>query len=82
MLRAGWGERKRERAGNDGPPRAFYCFDYCYFYRDTQREPLRRREAKKIVAGGEKRQQKIRLCPQAKKTGDNHAFFRGSSIEL
>ena len=26
------------------PPRAFYFFYYCYFYRDTQREPLRRRE--------------------------------------
>ena len=24
--------------------RAFNFFDYCYFYRDTQREPLRRRE--------------------------------------
>ena len=23
---------------------AFYFFHYCYFYRDTQREPLRRRE--------------------------------------
>ena len=32
----GWGERKRERA--------FYFFEDCYFYRDTQREPLRRRE--------------------------------------
>ena len=55
MLRAGWGERKRERAGNDGPPRACYFFDYCYFYRDTQREPLRRREGKKIVACGHRR---------------------------
>ena len=30
------------------PPRAFsffFRFDYCYFYRNTQREPLRRREA-------------------------------------
>ena len=26
------------------PPRAFYFFDYCYSYRDTQLEPLRRRE--------------------------------------
>ena len=26
------------------PPRAFYFFDYCYFYRDTQREPLRIQE--------------------------------------
>ena len=33
MLWGGWGERKRERAENDGkggnrPPRAFYFFDY------------------------------------------------------
>ena len=30
------------------PPRAFsffFRFNYCYFYRNTQREPLRRREA-------------------------------------
>ena len=26
------------------PLRAFYFFDYCYSYRDTQREPLRRTE--------------------------------------
>ena len=26
------------------PPRALYFFYYCYFYRDTQPEPLRRRE--------------------------------------
>ena len=26
------------------PPRASYFFDYYYFYRDTQREPLQRRE--------------------------------------
>ena len=26
------------------PPHAFYFFHYCYFYRDTQWEPLRRRE--------------------------------------
>ena len=25
-------------------PARFLVFDYCYFYRDTQREPLRRRE--------------------------------------
>ena len=31
-LWGGWGERKRERA--------FYFFEYCYFYRDTQPEPL------------------------------------------
>jgi len=28
------------------PLRAFYFSDYCYFYRDTQREPLRRREGR------------------------------------
>ena len=28
-------------------PSPFYFFDYCYFYRDTQREPLWRREIKK-----------------------------------
>ena len=60
VLWGGWGERKRERAVCDGkgeegteafpsshhPPRAFrfFFFDYCYFYRDTQREPLWRRE--------------------------------------
>ena len=63
MLRAGWGERKRERAGNDGPPRAFYFFDYCYFYGDTQREPLRRREAKKIVACEHRRISSRRFSP-------------------
>ena len=36
VLWGGWGERKRERP--------FYFFDCCYFYRDTQREPRRRRE--------------------------------------
>ena len=25
-------------------PRALTIFDYCYFYKDTQREPMRRRE--------------------------------------
>ena len=25
------------------PPRTFYFYDYCYFYWDTQRKPLRRR---------------------------------------
>ena len=39
VLWGGWGERKRERAGHDRPPRAFYFFDG-----DTQRKPLRRRE--------------------------------------
>ena len=33
------------RAEHDRPPRAFFFFfAYCYFYRDTQREPLWRRE--------------------------------------
>ena len=32
------------------PPRAFYFLDYCYFYRDIQREPLRRRRVLKYVA--------------------------------
>ena len=57
MLWGGWGERKRERAGHDGkvfspshrPPRAF--LDYCYFYSDTQREPLRRIEPFESTAG-------------------------------
>ena len=59
MLWEGWGERKRERAGHDGkdfspshrPPRAFYFFDYCYFYSATQREHLRRREPLESTAG-------------------------------
>ena len=38
------GEKEKESAGNDGPPSAFYFFNYCYFYRDTQWEPLRRRD--------------------------------------
>ena len=29
------------------PLRPFYFSDYCYFYRDTQREPLRRKEGRK-----------------------------------
>ena len=29
----------------------FFRFDYCYFYRDTQREPLRRREAAGFETG-------------------------------
>ena len=51
------GEKEKERARGTtvrekrgtffllpiGPPCAFYFFDYCYFYRDIQREPLRRR---------------------------------------
>ena len=60
VLWRGWGERKRERAGHDGKGKErgrvpafslfpssharFLFFDYCYFYRDTQRELLRRRE--------------------------------------
>ena len=43
VLWVGWEERKRERAGHH-TSHAFYFFDHCYFYRDTQREPLRRRE--------------------------------------
>ena len=30
---------------------AFYFFDYCYFFRNTQRELLRRREACNYVSG-------------------------------
>ena len=47
MLWGGWGERKRERASIPSSPTRFlfFVFDYCYFYRNTQREPLRRREA-------------------------------------
>ena len=44
-------EGRREKRGlfppfpsSHCPPRAFYFLDYCYFYRDIQREPLRRRE--------------------------------------
>ena len=60
VLWGGWGEKKRESAGHDGKekerrkaptlslfpssPALSIFFDYCYFYRDTQREPLRRRE--------------------------------------
>ena len=75
MLWGGRGERKRERARHNGkgkglppfpsshrPQRAFYFFDYSCFYRDTLREPLRRRELLKYVAfekrlekGGKKR---------------------------
>ena len=39
------GRKKKGVCG--GAPHAFYFFDYCYFDRDTQREPLRRREIKK-----------------------------------
>jgi len=40
------------------PPRAFYFFDYCYFHRDTQREPVRRREHKG------KRDHALRTCAE------------------
>ena len=60
VLWGGWGERNRERVGQDGKekerreahafslfpsfPAGFLFFDYCYFYWDTLREHLRRRE--------------------------------------
>ena len=47
MLQGGWGERKRKHARHDGKgksPARLLFFDDCYFYCDTQREPLRRRE--------------------------------------
>ena len=50
MLWGGWRERKRERAGHASSPARFLFFDYCYFYRDTQREPLRRRENQRRCA--------------------------------
>ena len=40
------GEKEKESTpfpSSHRPLSAFYFFDYCYFYRDTQREPLRRR---------------------------------------
>ena len=37
---------KGEGPSSHRPPRAFYFFDYCYFYTDTQREPLRGREGR------------------------------------
>ena len=40
VLWGGWGERKRERAGHD--------VRLLLFYRDTQREPLRRREERSL----------------------------------
>ena len=39
----------RGTMGHDRPPRGFYFFDYYYFYRDTQREPLRRREHPSLI---------------------------------
>ena len=42
------GRKKESAPGTIGRgksfPCAFYFFDYCYFLRDTQRKPLRRRE--------------------------------------
>ena len=51
--REGWRDGKRKREGDDGKgkgekasfPARFLFFDYCYFYWDTQREPLLRRES-------------------------------------
>ena len=37
-------EVEESTRGMMGSPRAFYFFVYCYFYRDTLREPLRRRQ--------------------------------------
>ena len=37
------------REGHDGSA-LFHFFDYCYFNRDTQAEPLRRREAVMLLA--------------------------------
>ena len=52
----GWGERKRQYAGHliplpIIPLHAFYFSDYCYFFRNTQRELLQRREACNYVSG-------------------------------
>ena len=49
-------EKKRAREPRLFPlpivPRALSIFfDYCYFYRDTQREPLRRRESQDSFKG-------------------------------
>ena len=41
------GEREKESSCLFLPPivpRALTIFDYCYFYKDTQREPMRRKE--------------------------------------
>ena len=59
VLWGGWGERKRRARGLAGHvfpcshlPRALSIFfDYCYFYRDTQWEPLRRRQSQDWVKG-------------------------------
>ena len=60
------------------PPRAFYFFDYCYFYRDIQREPLRRRRELKYVAyekrlkeGGKKSRGGSQECKVRKAGGLN-----------
>ena len=49
-------ERLPPFSSSHRPRRAFYFFDYCYLYRDTQREPLRRRESfpPPFKKGGEK----------------------------
>ena len=51
MRRGNREERLPPLLSSHRPPRAFYFFfsDDCYFYRDTQREPLRRRENQKNV---------------------------------
>ena len=58
--REGWRDGKRKREGDDGKgkgekasfPTRFLFFDYCYFYWDTQREPLLRRESLDWVLRG------------------------------
>ena len=56
VLWGGWGERKRERTNHvfslfPSCTALSIFFDYCYFYRDTQREPLRRRESQDSFKG-------------------------------
>ena len=57
------GEREKKRAGDNGKgkekrlgfslfpssPARFLFFGYCYFYWDTKREPLRRREVHSLL---------------------------------
>ena len=62
------GRGKREERLSPFPsshrsPRAFYFFDYCYFYRDTQREPLRRRESNKLKDKKNCNCRKTDTCP-------------------
>ena len=45
------------------PPRAFYVFDYCYFHKDTQREPLLRREPNKLKDKKNCNCRKTDTCP-------------------